>query len=391
MTTELDTRLDDLLGSLSDPPAEKKSRRLKPPEIPEPVYKKTPSRNTKKRLKPLEETAQKGESEFAPHPLFSEAHPGLHKLNRFMLPRLILIAIAGWMVYWVFSNLLTGNFMFAYEFFRHNWFIQGAITLITTEGAFKEWFSLYGPLIVVLIMTVTFALVIVHRFIWRWIFRDYVRFTEGVETLEGRAYWVEGAGAWFNLWDNWYKGHIEKKALKRYLQRCEAFARERGFKGERLGIYLTKMRARALERFKETPIYDPVGLRKVITIYINYKKRPPNPFNPGRSLLKNRLNPAIEKIVRRGAYELVVHEGLYRKITGVREFVTHSEAYQSSKIQVKYANAVFGKRVIDLIHDTNRLSKANVKVRLDKLRSGTVLVDPEIREMIIDERRQAKV
>jgi len=375
----------------------------------EPVYKKTSSANTEKRSKPPEETPRKVaphliakktvrledtieplELKVTPHPLYSESNPRGFKFGRFVSSRFILIILVAWVLSWIMSNLVRGNWRFAYDFVQTNWLIQGFIHTIGSKQALNEWITMYGTVVGAVLITALVAGIVLHRFVWRLLFHDYIRFTEGVETNEGRAYWVEGAGYWFNVWDNWYGAHLQKGALKAWLVQCEEHARKHGMKWRQRRKYLAQMQTRALEQFKITPVYDPVARRPIITIYINYKRLPPNPFNPGRSMLKNRLNMTTERLERRGPYELIVHEGLYRRITGVREFATHSEGYLSSEIPVKYASELFSKRVVDLIRDTNRLSKANVKVRLDKLRSGTVLVDSEIRDMILHERNQPK-
>ena len=128
-----------------------------------------------------------------------------------------------------------------------------------------------------------------------------------------------------------------------------------------------------------------------IMVYLKAKRWPliPNPMNPGRSLWKNKLTAGTEeRLERRGPYELIVHEGKYRRITGVRIFATHNEPYKSASIPTVQATSIFKDRVKQLIADTNELSKANVKVRLDKLRTGTVLIDPEIREMTLHGRKE---
>lgn len=275
--------------------------------------------------------------------LFSEKHPNAFKASRAILPRLPAIILVSWIVYAMLANLWRGDYLFLLRWYRQSWILPRLVHVLSSKQAFIEWWNIWGPFTVMTICAAVFVGVVLYLFVWRFFFKDYIRYSEGVETKEGRCYWVEGSGMLFNLWDMLYY------------------------------------------RRKTWP------LRKKQVVYLNTRWLPPNPVSPTRKLLKIELDlDEGDKLERRGPYELVGHEAPYRRIVGIRQFKTHKEAYRSDPIRLQEASQEFARRTSALVRDTQTLSKANVDVRLEKMKSGTVIIDEELREMILHERGAQK-
>lgn len=281
--------------------------------------------------------------------LFSERHPIAFKTTRLILPRLPALAVALPLVYFMLANLLKRDYFFFIRWYHESWILPNLVSIVSSKAAFMHWWKFYGPITIMAGMLIFFSLVVFYLFVWRFIFKDYTRQSEGVETSEGRAYWIEGRNMWFNLWDLFYGIHYQRK--------------------------------------HKVP-YRPD--RRVLTVYLNTSFfPPPNPSAPGRKMLKIKLSrDRDEWIENRGAYELIGHEGLYRRITGIREMETHNVGYKSDPLAMKEARRIFKDRMEGLVKDTQKLTKANVNVRLDQMKSGTVQMDDELRQMIIEERRK---
>jgi hypothetical protein len=278
---------------------------------------------------------------------FSKRHPVAFQFSRLVLPRLPVVAIVVPICYWMMMNLLKGDYMFLLRWYRESIVLPWLMQVVTEKGAFQAWWAVWGPFTIMVLATIVIALLAFYMTLWRYMFKDYMRYSEGVETREGRCYWLEGSGFWFNLWDGVYGG-----------------------------IY----------RRRNGRPYDPQ--REYVTAYIRDRAWPPiNIASPGRKMLKVRLAP-IEKIEKRGPFELVVSERKYRRIIGIREFATHDEAYTSTPLSTQWGKDLFKARIGELVKETQTLTKANVGVRLDKMKSGTIIVDEELKEMMLHERRK---
>lgn len=281
--------------------------------------------------------------------LFSERHPTAFKSSRLLLPRVPVLIVALPLIYFMIANLLKRDYFFIIRWYHESWILPNLVNILSSKTAFTHWWKFYGPITIMVGILISISIVVFYVFIWRFIFKDYTRQTEGVETPEGRGYWVEGRNMWFNLWDLFYGVHYQRK-------------------------------------YKAA--YKPD--RRVVTVYLNTSFfPPPNPSAPSRKMLKVKLSrDRDEWIENRGAYELVGHEGLYRRITGIREMETHNVGYKSEPLAMREARRIFKDRMDGLVKDTQKLSKANVSVRLDQMKSGTVQMDDELREMINDQRKK---
>ncbi len=361
--------LDELLERLSSesdqpppPPPEPSMRRTRKVRIPVEVLEDDASTGTVPVPYELEEapaiTLLRRPSDEAPLTLlhdeeppgparFSLRHPGAYALSRLVLPRLPVVAVVVPICYWMLMNLLKGDYLFLLRWYRESIVFPWLMKVVTEKGAFQAWWTVWGPFTIMVFATIVIALLAFYMTLWRYMFKDYLRYSEGVETREGRCYWLEGAGFWFNLWDGVYGG-----------------------------IY----------RRRNGRPYDPQ--REYVTAYIRDRAWPPiNIASPGRKMLKVRLAP-IEKIEKRGPFELVVSERKYRRIIGIREFATHDEAYTSTPLSTQWGKDLFTHRIAELVRETQTLTKANVGVRLDKMKSGTIIVDEELKEMMLHERRK---
>jgi hypothetical protein len=281
--------------------------------------------------------------------LFSERHPMAFKASRLLLPRLPVLIVALPLIYFMVANLLKRDYLFIIRWYHESWILPNLVNILSSRAAFIHWWKFYGPITIMVAFFLLFSVAVFYMFIWRFIFKDYTRQSEGVETPEGRAYWVEGRNMWFNLWDGFYGSFYQRKHKSSYKPD-----------------------------------------RRVITVYLNTSFfPPPNPSAPGRKMLKVKLSKDREEwIDNRGAYELIGHEGLYRRITGIREMETHNIGYKSDPIAMREATKIFKDRMDGLVKDTQKLSKANVSVRLDQMKSGTVQMDDELREMINEQRKK---
>jgi hypothetical protein len=364
--TELDEALEDLAADVkrkvstapaspaSGPP---RTRQLKDLSSTGPVQKSTPSSYREILRSAFRRTDAVHVEDPAPvcmltdqkTILFSERHPMVFKTSRLILPRVPVLTIALPLIYFMVANLLKGDYLFVIRWYRESWILPNLVNILSSKTAFMHWWKFYGPITVMVGLLISGSIIVFYMFIWRFIFKDYTRQTEGVETSEGRGYWVEGRNMWFNLWDLFYGVHYQRK-----------------YKGA----------------------YKPD--RRVVTVYLNTNFfPPPNPSAPSRKMLKVKLSrDRDEWIENRGAYELVGHEGLYRRIIGIREMETHNIGYKSDPIAMREATKIFKDRMDGLVKDTQKLSKANVSVRLDQMKSGTVQMDDELREMINDQRKK---
>jgi len=310
--------------------------------------------------------------------LFSEKHPELYRASRTFLPRLPVILPLIFILCVTTVNFSRGDYYFVKRWYDESIFAE-AISLLSNKVELMAWFDRYGALIIVAGICIIFGAILFYRIIWRGIFKDYIRFTENVETFEGRIYWREGIGFWFNLWDRLYESHLRKRAYRKYQK---AVKTPRGLNEKHLS------RKGYFQRWEKDRPYAPD--RRPYRIYLKTRFFPPiNLINPALKLKKVNLK-ANEKMEKRGAFEIIIHEGLYRRITGIREFETHNESYESAPIQLREALAIYGSRVKELIRDTQQLSKANVKVRLDQVRSGTFIMDEELRKMILEKRKNER-
>lgn len=332
-------RTDDLLDDLAS------KLECDAPSSSERIVSATSSRTRRlRKTKPVSQVQSTGPVDADERPkLYSEVHPNAYKASRVVLPRLPAIVVVSWTVYAMLANLWRGDYLFLLRWYQQSWVLPRLAHVLSSKQAFSEWWHIWGPFTLMVICAAAFVGIVFYLFVWRLFFRTYIRYSEGVETKEGRCYWVEGSGIWFNLWDLLYYGK---------------------------GTW---------------------PLRRTQTVYLNTRRLPPNPVSPARKLLKIELHvDKGEKLERRGPYELVGHEAPYRRIIGIRQFRTHSEAYKSDPIRVHEASQEYGKRVKDLVRDTQVLTKANVDVRLEKMKSGTVIIDEELKEMILHERGAQK-
>lgn len=279
--------------------------------------------------------------------LFSERHPAAYGLSRLVLPRLPVLAIVVPICILMVLNLLKGDYLFILRWYDNSIVFPWLVQMTTVKGSLQEWWAVWGPFTVLIIATIVIALVAFYMTAWRYMFKDYTRHSEGVETREGRCYWLEGGGFWFILWD---------------------------------GVY-----GKLWTRRHGQP-YEPK--RKHVTAYIRDRMWPPiNLASPGRKMLKIHLSPS-EPVEKRGPFELVAHERMYRRIVGIREFETHDDAYTSAPLPTEWGKALFKTRIGELVNDTQTLTKANVGVRLDKMKAGTIILDEELKDMILQERQQ---
>ena len=322
-------------GTNSPTPRVRKVRRPVPePPAPEPTPAPTPESPP-----PLEDHKV----------LWSERHPALFDFSRALLPRAPVLVVILPLLYAILLNVLRGDFFFFVRWYRDSWFLTSLVHVLSSKQAFMEWFSYWGFVTVLLVLTFAIAATVMYFTLWRFLFPDYIRQTEGVETYEGRAYWVEGRGAPYHFWDGLYAPFYRRKFKRPYKPQRTEF-----------------------------------------TAYVN-TRRFINPFSPSTKMLKIHLSKGRgESLERRGPFELVVHEGLYRRITGIREVATHNEGYVSSPITLSDARSMFLHRSDELVKETQKLTRANVGVRLEKMKAGTVVLDDEIRQMIIDERNYRK-
>lgn len=283
--------------------------------------------------------------------LFCERHPMGFKLSRLILPRVPILCVVLPLIYFMLMNLLRGDYLFFIRWYEKSWILPQLVSIFSSKEAFKLWFSQFGSLTVMVILLLVFSTVMLYLSVWRFIFKTYIRESEGVDTTEGRAYWVEGRNMWFNLWDLFYGMHYQRKYRQPY--RPE---------------------------------------RKEIKIFLNTSAfPPPSPAAPGRSMLKIKISSDREEwIENRGPYQLVVHEGLFRRIVGIREFESHNTPYSSAQNLLPETKHLFTGRANALVKETQKFTRGNVDVRKEQMRSGTVPMDDELRQMIAEERRKKR-
>lgn len=283
--------------------------------------------------------------------LYSERHPMAFKFSRLLLPRIPVLCVVLPLIYFLLMNLVRGDYLFFIRWYEKSWILPQLVSIFSSKEAFKLWFSEYGSLTTMVILLLVFSIVMLYLSVWRFIFKTYIRETEGVDTTEGRAYWVEGRNMWFNLWDVFYGLRYQRKYGQPYQPE-----------------------------------------RKDLKIYLNTSAwPPPSPAAPGRNMLKIKISKDRDEwIENRGPYQLVVHEGLFRRITGIREFESHNTHYESAPSLRPEAKHLFDGRLNVLVRDTQTVTKGNVDVRLEQMKSGTIPMDDELRQMIAAERRQKR-
>lgn len=283
------------------------------------------------------------------NPLWSSRHPAAFKGSRFLLARLPVLLLAVPLSYAMLANLIKGDYFFFVRWYHKSWILPGLVQVLSSKAAFSAWWHDYGVLTCLIVITIFICGTVLYMAVWRLLFKDYTRYSEGVETPEGRAMWIEGSNMWFGLWDFFYGRRFERKFGQKYAPN-----------------------------------------RQTVTVFLRPSLFPLiNPASPGRNMLKIQLSlERGEKLERRGPYELVGHEGQYRRLVGIREFRTHNDLYTSAPIPLTDSQRIFQSRVGSLVKDTQKLTHANVGVRLDKMKAGTVVVDPEVRQMVLDERRK---
>ena len=300
-------------------------------------------------LKKKKPTAEAPQAAVPIEPLWSSRHPAAFKGSRFLLARLPVLLLVLPLSYAMLANLARGDFFFFVRWYNKSWILPGLVEILSSKSAFTAWWHDYGILTCLIVITIFVCGTVLYMSVWRLLFKDYTRYSEGVETPEGRAMWIEGSNMWFGLWDFFYGRRFERKFEQKYEP-----------KRDTVTVFLRP------------------GLFPLI-----------NPASPGRNMLKIQLSVEQgEKLERRGPYELIGHEGQYRRLVGIREFRTHNELYTSAPIPLADSQRIFQSRVGSLVKDTQKLTHANVGVRLDKMKAGTVVVDPEVRQMVLDERRK---
>lgn len=258
--------------------------------------------------------------------LFSETHPGAYSLAANILPRFGLLILGVVLIYDAFRSILQGDYLFVYHWYEATIILPLITGIFIYPGGPGEWFVDYGEITSILLIIFAVLLLVFHRLVWRYLFKDYSIVRGQTELREGRVYWWTG-NMWTRVWD---------------------------------AIY-------------HTPRTEHV-------LYIKQYRWPPlNPLNPRSSLIKLHLS-LDEPVEYDSLFSIVGKEKRYRVYIGEDELATTDNAQEGREIPLAEINDIFRQRREHLIGDTQKFSMANPHVRLDLLRDGTYLVPEEFND-----------
>lgn len=272
---------------------------------------------------------------------FSEAHPKAYAVISTVGPRLHTLAIALIIGYYIFRELLRGNFGFVMQWYRSSP-LPAIIEILTT----KELLQAYAPVIALLILICVILLVMIYMLPWRLLFKDYKRVIvnnwndrlEIAPVPEGRLYWRTD-NALYQLWDAWYQSPE----------------------------------------------------RKTVRIYLHRRWWPPlNILNPPASLISVELSKE-ERLEQRGLFEVYGHEKPYRWRSGLNQYKTRDAPYSTTESPLEDTQDLFDQGVRRIVGEMRDLTNANSAIRLKQLASQTYGVEEEFLRMIEeDERKEAE-
>lgn len=257
---------------------------------------------------------------------FSEAHPGAYEVAGAILPKVPLLALLVILMYDALTSMAKGDMWFVMDWYEATWVLPKIVYVFMYPGGPGEWFKLYWPLFVLLVMLAITIIFVIWSLPYRFAFKDYVIIRGNVKVKDARVMWSTD-----NIW------------------------------------------TRAWDRIYGTPKRDTVELWLKHKFFWN-------PLLPDKGLVKLTLDRVIEKPEQDGPFTILAYERRYRKFVALNEMVTTDDGQQTRPIPLDDANDRFNTRGRLLVWDTQRFSLANPDVRIEKLKRGTHIVPQELKE-----------
>lgn len=257
---------------------------------------------------------------------FSESFPEGFGVISSILPKAPLLLLLIVLMYDALTSLSRGDMWFVMDWYEATWVLPKLVYVFMYPGGPGEWFKMFWPLVVLLVMLLVSLLFVTWSLPYRFVFKDYVIIRGNVKVRDARVMWSTD-NMWTRVWDRVYR----------------------------------------------TPSRDKVELWLKHRFFWN-------PLLPDKGLVKLTLDRAIEKPEQDGPFTIIAYERRYRKFVALNEMVTTDDGQQSREIPLDQANSRFNERGKLLVWDTQRFSLANPDVRIEKLKRGTHIVPQELKE-----------